>query len=300
MNPEKTMENKKALVRAMILLSIFGLIISILLVKNHYQPLEEGVFCDLGIEHISCSLVNTSVYAELFHAPVAILGVLWFIVLLLLIWKIKRDSSGRDVSLPKIILGWSIIGFIFIIYMIIAEAILRTVCSLCTLVHLAVIGILVCSTKLYRRQELKPSREEFRASLKRWGLLVITLNLLVIIHFNLFPPDEVDYHALAQCLNEKGAIMYGSEQCGACQRQKALFGEASQLIALVECAPNQPHSQWQLCVEKNIEGTPTWTLEPEGVEVKRNVGFMSIESLAEFAGCEDKIFGGETDGPEKS
>ncbi len=280
-------DNKKTLLKVMVLLSLFGLVISGLLVKNHYQPLEEGIFCKLG-EYASCSLVNTSFFSMLLNVPVALLGMIWFIVLLLMALK-----ASRDIALPKLIFWWAVIGLAFIIYMIIAEAVLKTICSLCTLVHLAVIGILVCSVKLYRRQELKPSREEFRLSLKKWGALVIVLNLLVVIPFNLFAPVEENYDALAQCLNEKGAVMYGSERCSICQRQKALFGEASQRIAQVECASKLPHSQWQLCREKGIEDTPTWTLEPEGIEVKRHVGFMNLDSLAEFAGCGEVMQDGQ-------
>lgn len=280
------MENisKKIFLRIIFFLCLLGLYMSLLLTKNHYVPPSEGTFCDLGT-HVSCSLVNTSIYSELLNIPVAVLGGIWFLLLLLMTWK----SAKRDETLPKLMYWWSIFGFLFIIYMIVAEVILKAVCPLCTVVHVAVAVILYSSLKIYRRQETLPSKEEFLTAVKRWGAVIIILNLAALFYFNLIPTEEIDYDSFVQCLNENGAIMYGSEQCGICLRQKAMFGKAASKVAIVECAPDQPYSQWQLCVDKGIEGTPTWTLEPEGLEIKRHVGFMSVEDLAEFAGCEEAI-----------
>ena len=71
---------------AISILSIIGLLTSLYLVYNHYAPPQAGSFCDFG-ETISCSLVNTSVYSELFGVPVALFGAVWFIIFGLLSWK---------------------------------------------------------------------------------------------------------------------------------------------------------------------------------------------------------------------
>lgn len=59
--------------------------------------------------------------------------------------------------------------------------------------------------------------------------------------------------SLAKCLAEKKVTMYGAEWCSHCKTQKALFGEAFKFIPYVECPDNI-----SLCIEKGIEGYPTW------------------------------------------
>jgi hypothetical protein len=65
-----------------------------------------------------------------------------------------------------------------------------------------------------------------------------------------------DKDAFAKCLTEKGWTMYGAEWCGHCKDQKALFGDSFQYIKYVECPNNT-----QLCLDKGINGYPTWRVE---------------------------------------
>ena len=39
-------------------------------------------------------------------------------------------------------------------------------------------------------------------------------------HIN--PPEDLD--AFAQCLTDKGLVLYGTYRCGYCNQQKAMFG----------------------------------------------------------------------------
>ena len=80
--------------------------------------------------------------------------------------------------------------------------------------------------------------------------------------------------------------MYGSFKCGICAKTRSMFGDAFENIKEIECHPQGEDSEWELCQEKKISGTPTWILEPEGKEVKRETGFLSAEELKEFAGCQ--------------
>ena len=96
-------------------------------------------------------------------------------------------------------------------------------------------------------------------------------------------PEEKEYSLetlenLAKCLTEKGAKFYGSSGCGWCNRQKTLFGEASQYLPYVECADEKTK---HLCEEAEIGPIPTWDF-PDGQRVE---GFQSIEKLAELSGC---------------
>ena len=80
--------------------------------------------------------------------------------------------------------------------------------------------------------------------------------------------------------------MYGSFRCGVCAKTRAMFGDSFQYINEIECHPQGENSQTELCLKKGIEGTPTWILEPDEIELKRQLGFLSIEELKEFSGCE--------------
>lgn len=86
--------------------------------------------------------------------------------------------------------------------------------------------------------------------------------------------------ALAEHLSKIGAKEYGSFNCGHCYNQKLLFGaEAVEKLNYVECNPNAPKNQAELCVQAKIEGTPTWEING-----KQYPGTQSLEQLADLSG----------------
>ena len=274
-------QNKQTILKAVIILSFIGLLTSLYLIQNHYTPPGKGSFCDVG-ETLSCSLVNTSVYSEFLNVPVALMGAIWFVIMLLLCWKaLKKD----DVLITGI-LGWSILGTLSIIYFVTAEIILKALCPLCTVVHIILIMILILSIIMYRGQEKKPSKKILIKALKPWVIGIIIINFLPFIIFNFPVGEKENYDALAQCITDKGVVMYGSFRCGVCAKTRAMFGDSFQYIKEIECHPRGENAQTQLCIEKQISGTPTWVLEPDGVQQKRATGFLSTKELHEFAGCD--------------
>ena len=62
--------------------------------------------------------------------------------------------------------------------------------------------------------------------------------------------------SFAQCLTEKGAVMYGTEWCSHCQNQKKMFGKSFQYINFVDCDLRKSE-----CQEAGISGYPTWVIE---------------------------------------
>lgn len=263
--------------RTISILSLIGLITSIYLVYNHYAPPQAGSFCDFG-ETVSCSLVNTSVYSELFGVPVALFGAVWFIILGLMGWK----ATTKKELLPGI-LAWSVLGMLFVVYMIIAEIILQAVCPLCTFVHLIVLIVLLLCISLYQSQAVKWSW----SPLKKWIALVVVLNLLPLLILNWPAGEEVNYDSLAQCMTDNGVVMYGSFRCGVCARTREMFGDSFQYVKEIECHPQGENAQTELCIAKQIEGTPTWAIEQNGEEIKRHTGFLTIDELQEFSGCQE-------------
>lgn len=266
------MENK-ILVYVILCLSLIGLITSLYLVKDHYSQISGA--CDFSTT-VSCSIVNSSIFSEILNVPVAVFGAIWFILLAVIAWRCLRKKEY-----VWALLVWNLIGLLSVVYLVIAEIILRALCPFCTVVHLLVLTSLVISYLIYRRTgKPKPNLKKLKGLIA----LVIVVNLIPLILFNLGSVRE-DHSELAKCLTNNGVYMYGSFRCGVCAKTRAMFGDAFQYINEIECHPQGKNSQTELCLRKNIEGTPTWILEPDGIEMKRHTGFLSTEELAEFGGC---------------
>lgn len=65
------------------------------------------------------------------------------------------------------------------------------------------------------------------------------------------PTDTDNLDNLATCLNEKWIIMYGTETCPYCLKQKELFGDSFKKINYINCM-EEPIK----CSEVGIEGIP--------------------------------------------
>ena len=102
-------------------------------------------FCDINA-NVSCTQVYQSRYGAVFGVPVALGGVIWFAAVLLLTYAAARAPRA---SLPHVAgyqLLWSTIGLAVAMYMAYASFfVLGTVCLLCVVVYVAVVGIFVLS-----------------------------------------------------------------------------------------------------------------------------------------------------------
>jgi len=83
---------------------------------------------------------------------------------------------------------------------------------------------------------------------------------------------------LAQCLSQKGWVMYGKPECSACAIEKEYFGESFSQISYVDC-----REQIQLCEEKNIRAFPTW----EDADGKKYRGAIPLDVLGQLSGCSE-------------
>lgn len=87
--------------------------------------------------------------------------------------------------------------------------------------------------------------------------------------------SEGTFDQLAQCMTDKGVIMYGADTCPHCQEQKKSFKGSFDLINYVECRQNP-----QACEDAGITGYPTWSIDGEQYS-----GRKSLSELAELSGC---------------
>jgi len=136
---------QKFFIIVLIILSILGLATSAYLVYDHYNPNLQGSICDITAA-ISCAVVNSGIYSTILGIPVALFGVLWFLILGLLSWNTLK---GKKCS--KYLLGWNILGMLFVIYFIYIEILLTTICPFCTVVHVLAIFSLILSLLLYKK-----------------------------------------------------------------------------------------------------------------------------------------------------
>lgn len=113
-------------------------------------------------------------------------------------------------------------------------------------------------------------------------IIVAMIVCIIIVSIALvysIPGDLND--EFAKCLTEKGAEIYGSYKCPACQKQKLDFGDSFQYINYFECDPNGPEPDIQSCIDNGIEKLPTWVYNGE-----KYIGYKSFNELSEITGCE--------------
>jgi uncharacterized membrane protein len=117
---------------ATLLLSLFGLGVSIYLTITHFSP--HALVC-VSNGTFNCEKVTTSAQSEIFGIPVAMLGLFYFVPMIVLCLPVAWRSTDRRVHLARLIL--SIVGVGTILYLLIAELfIIKAICLWCSSVHL--------------------------------------------------------------------------------------------------------------------------------------------------------------------
>ena len=86
----------------------------------------------------------------------------------------------------------------------------------------------------------------------------------------------------AKFLTKNNVVMYSAWWCSHCNDQKNLFGkEAVKELTIIECAKDGENSQYKLCEEKGIKGTPSWEIDKEIYS-----GTQTLDDLADLTGYE--------------
>jgi len=82
----------------------------------------------------------------------------------------------------------------------------------------------------------------------------------------------------AKYLSENGVVKYSAYWCPNCLNQSELFGkQAYKELNVVECARDGKNSQTQLCIDKNIQGFPSWEINGEII-----LGVQTLEELSKL------------------
>jgi uncharacterized membrane protein len=253
-----------------IVLALLGLGIMSYLTYIHYANAQS--FCDLSAE-VSCDVVTTSIYSEIFGIPVSVLGILYFGIVLL-IGLTKSGLKGFQwiffltafVLIPSLYLTLTEIFFI------------HSFCILCESSKVLMLVVLIASFSVIKTRTRNLGR-----------LLAPILIAGVVISGVVFFAQtgtvvKEDHSDLVKYMNEQGWTYYKSYTCSNCRRQEKLLGQAYEFVNSVECHPDGPDGNSELCLEKGIDKTPTWILERDGEEVMRLEGLQPIEKLTEVSG----------------
>ena len=130
--------------RIILLLALVGLASSLSSLYVHHQMLQQAgylSFCDVS-ETVSCTTVYKSPYASFLGIPVALLGALWYVaVLVLLVWSRWGPSELRE-STSGYLFVWATVGLGVSLYLAYASFFLvKAVCMMCLVTYVAVAGI---------------------------------------------------------------------------------------------------------------------------------------------------------------
>jgi uncharacterized membrane protein len=243
-----------------------GLAIMGYLTYIHYANVRS--FCDISAE-VSCDVVTTSIYSELFGVPVSVLGLLYFAAVLYV--AARRYSTASRQAL------FFLTVFVLMpsLYLTVTEALaIGSYCILCESSKVLMLGILAATFPVARH--MTPSLGRAVAPIVIAGLVASAV--MYFAHTGV--ASRADYTPLVRHLNEQGWVYYKSYTCSNCKRQELLLGKAYGALAnTVECHPEGPGGNPELCLRKKITKTPTWLLERDGREVQRLEGLQQIEEL---------------------
>ncbi|MDX1919524.1 MAG: hypothetical protein SFU25_02180 [Candidatus Caenarcaniphilales bacterium] len=118
---------------------------------------------------------------------------------------------------------------------------------------------------------------------------VFSLALLLVSFSSLIAKSELigdnpeAVQLLSKCLKENGATMYGTANCGHCNKQKEMFGPYFKNVRFVDCRSSAANQRE--CNETKVGKFPQWNFE-NGRKIVREVG---LEEIARVSGCDTYV-----------
>lgn len=132
----------RRLLSAIAVLAIAGMVISSVSLYHHYGT-STSSFCDLG-ENFNCDIVNRSVYSTVLGIPVALVGIIGYLSLLVLTTLCRAKTET-----PVMLLIASAAGLAFALYLTYLEAfVLGAWCILCLSSLTVIVTIVILSSVL--------------------------------------------------------------------------------------------------------------------------------------------------------
>jgi uncharacterized membrane protein len=124
--------------------SVLGLSVAGYLTFEHFTSSTSLACSDNGV--VNCLKVTTSSYSAVAGVPVAVLGLVYFTVMLVLQLPPVWQRPERGLRLARV--GWSVVGLGTVLYLLSAELfVIDAICLWCTAVH--VLTLLLFGTTVY-------------------------------------------------------------------------------------------------------------------------------------------------------
>ncbi len=125
-----------------------------------------------------------------------------------------------------------------------------------------------------------PPNSVLRAAARKLVLLLLIAGAFAGVWYlgKLRGRQKVD--RFAQCLTDKGTVMYGLFWCPHCEDQKELFGASFRNVRYVECG-TLDHKEQPQCEQEGLKDFPTWRF----ADGERHAGGLSLPELATKTGC---------------
>jgi len=122
------------------LASIGGLGVAGYLTYEHYTGSSSLVCSTRGI--VNCLEVTTSTYSKVAGVPVAVLGLVFFVVMLVLQLPAMWNRPGA--AIRRVRMAWAVIGLGTVVYLLYAELFkIDAICLWCTAVHVLTFVVFV-------------------------------------------------------------------------------------------------------------------------------------------------------------
>jgi uncharacterized membrane protein len=119
-------------------IAVAGLLVAGYLTVEHFTASTTLACPDTGV--VNCTKVTTSEQSKVFGVPVALLGLAFFVVMVVaclpMMWRDQRPfiRYGR--------LGFATLGVIFVAYLVYAELfVIDAICLWCTAVHVLTVAL---------------------------------------------------------------------------------------------------------------------------------------------------------------
>ncbi len=120
--------------------SLAGVGVASYLTYEHYTGSTSLVCSDKGI--VNCLAVTTSSYSHVAGVPVAVLGLVFFVVMLALQLPAMWTRTEPAVRTARV--AWAVVGLATVVYLLYAELFLiNAICLWCTSVHILTLVVFV-------------------------------------------------------------------------------------------------------------------------------------------------------------
>jgi hypothetical protein len=132
-----------------------------------------------------------------------------------------------------------------------------------------------------KKQQERTRESQPNPWIAKIGIFIVIVAIVAGLFMFVHHQQSKRLNGFAQCLNAKGAKMYGAFWCPHCAEQKELFGSSFQYVNYVECGIKGSRGIAQVCTDADIKHFPTWVFS-DGARVE---GEHPLDFFSQETGC---------------